>query len=78
MEEGDSLVDANDGGDAVLAGHNGAVGHHAADLHDQAAGGEEEGRPGRVGAGADEDVSRGKAGLAGIKDNTDAAFDRAG
>lgn len=33
-EEGDGLVDADDGGDTIFPCGDGALGHHAADLYD--------------------------------------------
>jgi hypothetical protein len=39
----------NNGGDPVLACDNGPVRHHAAHLHHQAAGGEKQWRPARIG-----------------------------
>src|SRR5205823_5987086 len=55
--------------DAVLAGDHRAVGHRAAHLHDQAAGGEKERRPAGVGRGGDQDLAGLQVGAGRVEDH---------
>src|SRR4030042_624142 len=51
-------ADVDDGGQAVLAGDDRAVGEDAAQVHDHAGGRQEVGGPRRIGDGGDEDFTR--------------------
>ncbi len=57
LQAGGRRLDANNRRNAVFTGNDRTVGHHAADLHDQAAGNQEKRRPGRIRPGADENLA---------------------
>ena len=71
------LVDAHHGRYAILAGHNRAVGHHPAHLHDQPASRHEQGRPGRVGSGADQNLTLGDLSAGRVEHHPHRALDHA-
>ena len=63
--------------DAILARDDGAVRHHPADFGDETACRHEQRRPGRVGAGADEDLAGGELRAARVEHHVDHAFHHA-
>jgi hypothetical protein len=70
LDEFCGVRDADDGRYAVLAGNDGAVGHRPAHLHNEAARGEEEGRPTGVCRGRYQDLTRLQAGFTRVQDHT--------
>ena len=68
------FMNAHHGRDAILSRHHRAVRHHAADLHHQPTGRQEQWRPSGIGAGTDQDLARRQLRTVGAKDDVHDPF----